>query len=264
MCRLLGWNGLRTPLSGPILDAPHALLRQSRASREAPVTRHGDGHGLAWYRRGGAPERLRGAAPAWRAGRFAAVCRRTSSRLALAHVRAATDGDAAPENSHPFVDGRLAFVHVGQIAGMDAIRGPLLDAISPERRAGILGDTDSELLFALLVERGLERDPVGAYDEALHLIAERQREAGTERSVRLSALHADGRSLFAFRHATDGDPPPLYRSGAFLPGAVTIASEPLDARRTGWRVLPIGRLFRVGPRVGGGVGAPAGAGFRAR
>ena len=250
MCRLLGWNGLRTPLGAPVLDAPHALARQALASREAPVTRHGDGNGLAWHaRRGGSPVRLRSGRALWEDPRTVAACRAEAAPLALAHVRAATDGGAKAVNSHPFVDGRLAFVHVGAIAGMDAIRPRLLDALSARRRRSILGDTDSEVLFALLVEHGLERAPASAYAAVLRFLAEAQAAAGTERSVRLAALHTDGRSLFARRHATDGDPPPLYRSFSFLPGTGTVASEPLDDRRRGWSALPAGRLWRIGPRA---------------
>ena len=248
MCRLLGWSGLRTPLARPLTGSAHSLVRQSLASREAPVTRHGDGNGVAWYGRGGTPHRVRSGRPAFSDARLAATGDRVASSLALVHVRAATDGGASTVNSHPFVDGRLAFVHVGAIAGMDEIRDILLDGVSPERRATILGDTDSEVLFALLVEHGLGHRPASAYAEVLARVADAQRAAGTERSVRLAALHADGRSLYVHRHATDGGPPLLYRSSSFVPGTVTVASEPLDDRRRGWTVLPAGRVWRVGPR----------------
>ncbi len=248
MCRLLGWNGLRVPLSLPLYESAHSLRTQSLASREAPVTRHGDGNGIAWYERGGTPRHVRSGHSIWRDDRMSGVARANASRLGVAHVRAATDGEANLANSHPFVAGRLAFVHVGLIAGMSDIREALLDSLSPGRRAAILGQTDSELLFALLLQHGLERTPAAAYTEAFARIRESQLAAGGEPGIRLAALHADGVSLFAYRYASDGDPPALYRSSAFMPGTTTIASEPLDDRRRGWTRLPVGRLWRVGPR----------------
>lgn len=249
MCRLLGWNGTRVPLATPLLDAPHSLVTQSLASREAPVLRHGDGNGIAWYERGGVPVRVRSALPAWRDERLAHVARAHAASLALAHVRAATDGEATESNSHPFVEGALAFVHVGKVAGMDAIRDGLVDRLSPERRGRLRGDTDSEVLFALLVERGLDSRPADAYADVVALLAETQRAAGTERSVRLASLHSDGRSLYAYRYATDGEPPLLYRSSTFLPGTGIVASESLDDRSRGWTVVPPGRLWRISPRT---------------
>ena len=248
MCRLLAGVGRRTDLAEPVHRQPHALAIQARASREGALTRHADGNGIAWYRRGGPPLRHRSARPLWLDERLRALCAAQGSSLAIAHARAATSGQAAIENCHPFVDASVAFAHVGSIGGIDRMREQLQDRLAPEYRRRLEGDTDSELLFALLLQAGLRTLPGKAYARVVGTLESLQENGGMSRNVRLAALHADGRSLYALRYASDGDPPLLYRSGSTLPGTTLVATEPVDGRRRGWAVLPRGKLWRMGAR----------------
>jgi len=245
MCRLLGWCGPTVPPSRLLLDPARSLRRQSIASREAPVVRHGDGCGLAWYGRRGAPQRYRSASSAWNDDRWSAIATRVSSPLFIAHVRAATDGGADALNSHPFVHGRIAFSHVGRIGGIETIRDRLRASLPAPLQVAIEGDTDSELVFLLLLAAGLADDPSRAYRIVLERIGDAQRDAGTERILRMATVHADGRSLLAFRHATDGSPPVLHRSTGTGRRGVTVCSEPVTGSHAGWRAIPKDVCWRL-------------------
>ncbi len=137
------------------------------------------------------------------------------------------------------------FAHVGSIAGMETIREVLLASLPGARQESIKGTTDSELLFLLLLEAGLVHQPRRAFARLLQQVASAQCRARTERSIRLTTLHSDGVSLFAFRHASDGSPPSLYHSREFLPGSCTVASEPLNGAGSGWRPVPMNQCWKV-------------------
>jgi len=69
----------------------------------------------------------------------------------LAHLRKATQGGLSIINTHPFQYGPWVFVHNGNIARFAEIKGQLADRIPKVLRRFILGDTDSEVLFYLLL-----------------------------------------------------------------------------------------------------------------
>lgn len=83
----------------------------------------------------------------------------------IAHIRKATVGGIALENTHPFVRemwGRYwSFAHNGTVTG--------LPAIARDARYRPVGGTDSEHAFCLVMQRLYERFPDGAPpDEVLH------------------------------------------------------------------------------------------------
>jgi glutamine amidotransferase len=120
-----------------LLEAPDSLAEQSR--------RNPDGYGIATYEANGSPELDKRPAAAYSDELFAREAREEESSTFLAHVRYASTGRVALENTHPFEqDGRF-FAHNGHVGGLD-----LLDEHLGEDRALVLGDTDSERVFALI------------------------------------------------------------------------------------------------------------------
>ncbi len=69
----------------------------------------------------------------------------------IAHVRQATHGEVAIENTHPFVKGEWAFAHNGVFSSSESMRVALLGLVKFE------GGTDSEVLAYLLDREGVER-----------------------------------------------------------------------------------------------------------
>eukprot|EP00613_Pedinella_sp_CCMP2098_P070535 CAMPEP_0171921350 /NCGR_PEP_ID=MMETSP0993-20121228/20162_1 /TAXON_ID=483369 /ORGANISM="non described non described, Strain CCMP2098" /LENGTH=454 /DNA_ID=CAMNT_0012558707 /DNA_START=24 /DNA_END=1388 /DNA_ORIENTATION=+ len=70
------------------------------------------------------------------------------SRVIFGHVRKATS-KVTPENAHPFVFGRLLWMHNGALPDFDAYRAVLLKKLRPNVRGLLQGDVDSEHAGAL-------------------------------------------------------------------------------------------------------------------
>lgn len=143
MCRLFGFRSvIPSQVHRSLLDAENALGVQSNA--------HPDGWGVAFYI-DGAPHLTRSPATALGDQMFHRLSGVASSQTVVAHVRKATQGELTVFNCHPFQYGRWVFAHNGDIPNFSEKREALLQEISPALRRFILGDTDSEVLFFLIL-----------------------------------------------------------------------------------------------------------------
>jgi glutamine amidotransferase len=143
MCRIFGFRSvIQSQVHRSLVSADNALVLQS--------DRHPDGWGVAYYN-AGAPHVIKSVATALDDALFRRVSGIVSSETVLAHLRKATHGTLSIVNTHPFQYGPWVFVHNGNVAGFDRIKPELLARIPPVLRRFILGDTDSEVLFYLLL-----------------------------------------------------------------------------------------------------------------
>jgi predicted glutamine amidotransferase len=252
MCRLAAYLGAPLYLEALIATPRHSLMRQALRAEEAKAVTNGDGFGIGWYGEREEPGVYREVMPAWSDDNLLALSHTLQSRLFFAHVRAATAGGIARQNCHPFRHGRYLFMHNGQIGGYGQLRRTLESWLPDELYSARRGATDSELLFLLALARVQDGEPVSqavlsVLDDTVALMQER----GIEQPLRFAATLADGERLWAFRFASDGQPPTLYlRRGAT---GTTVASEPLcdaeadSATETGhWQALPVGAVVEVG------------------
>jgi predicted glutamine amidotransferase len=79
------------------------------------------------------------------------LARDLKSDFLLGHVRRATVGSLKPENTHPFRYRSLMFAQTGTVARFGEIRESLLGSIPEFLRSGIRGETDSEIVFNLVL-----------------------------------------------------------------------------------------------------------------
>src|SRR5579872_466659 len=113
-----------------LLDAPDSLAVQSRAEP--------DGTGLGAFSASGEPVLYRAPIAAYADPGFAREAREVTSTTFVAHVRYASNGPAALENTHPFEqEGRL-LAHNGVVGDL-----PKLERELGEARSLVHGDTDS-------------------------------------------------------------------------------------------------------------------------
>jgi glutamine amidotransferase len=94
-----------------------------------------------------------------------------SSETVVAHVRKATQGSVSVLNCHPFQYGRWVFAHNGDIPGFENHRAELLRRVDPALRRFVLGDTDSELIFHLLLSRLRATGPLSRPHEVEDVVA---------------------------------------------------------------------------------------------
>lgn len=149
MCRLFGFRSvIQSQVHRSLVSADNALVQQSN--------RHPDGWGVAYYQ-AGAPHVIKSVETAVDDHLFKRVSGVVSSETVIAHLRKATNGEISILNTHPFQFGKWVFVHNGNIKGFDQVRSAMLAKVPPVLRRFILGDTDSEALFYLLLGHMAER-----------------------------------------------------------------------------------------------------------
>jgi glutamine amidotransferase len=183
MCRIFGFRSvMQSHVHRSLVSADNAFMHQSE--------RHPDGWGVAYYV-AGAPHVIKGALAAVSDNLFKHVSGIVTSETVLAHLRKATQGDLSTINTHPFQHGSWVFAHNGNIAGFDDVRDDLLARISPVLRRFILGTTDSELLFFLILDRMARRCELHRPGFPLADIAAAVREAVAEVSSLVGPFHED-------------------------------------------------------------------------
>ncbi|UXA05812.1 class II glutamine amidotransferase [Mycobacterium sp. SMC-2] len=149
MCRLFGLHAGTDVCTATfwLLDAPDSLAEQSR--------RNPDGTGLGVFDERGRPRLDKQPMAAWADAAFATEAHELSGTTFIAHVRYATTGSLDVRNTHPFLqDGRI-FAHNGVLEGLDVLDERLREVGADDV---VLGDTDSERVFALITAAIRARD----------------------------------------------------------------------------------------------------------
>ena len=255
MCRLFGLNSGTDPVRATfwLLDAPDSLEVQSH--------RNADGSGIGFFDVDGAPVLDKQPEPAFSDEEFVREARQAESATFVAHVRWATAGGRAVQNTHPFAMRGRIMAHNGGFGEL-----PRLEEQLGSYASLVLGDTDSERYFALITQQteahggdvgaGItaaaswiaEHLPVSSLNiivaapgelwalrypaaHALHIL---ERPAGPSQSQARQGLHV--RSATSSMHA-----PALHDTPS-----VVVASEELDGE-SGWRMLAPGELVHVRP-----------------
>ena len=153
MCRLFGFRSIiPSQVHSSLVLAENALGEQS--------SNHPDGWGVAYYV-DGCPQLTRSPAHALGDQLFHRLSGVASSETVIAHVRKATQGALNVLNCHPFQHGRWVFAHNGDIPNFAQKRSALASRIPARLQRFILGDTDSETLFFLLLAELEKTAPLG-------------------------------------------------------------------------------------------------------
>jgi glutamine amidotransferase len=212
---------------------------------EGKTETNGDGFGIGWYGERAEPGLYRELRPAWSDENLSSLCAQVRSQLFFAHVRAATGTAISRANCHPFAAGRFLFMHNGQVGGYVGLRRRIEALIPDPLYALRSGTTDSEVIFLAALADGLEADPVAAVARTLGRVRGAMRSAGQSAALRFTAALTDGRTVWAFRWASDSRPPSLYYREA--PFGRVVVSEPIDDSRADWHPVPVGHCLIAAP-----------------
>lgn len=143
MCRIFGFRSvIQSQVHQSLVHAENALGVQS--------TDHPDGWGVAYYVLG-SPHVIKSSATALQDSMFQKVSGIVSSETVVAHIRKSTQGANTILNTHPFQFGKWTFAHNGHIPHFKKIRSSIEGLISPKLKRFVLGETDSELIFYLIL-----------------------------------------------------------------------------------------------------------------
>ncbi len=143
MCRLFGFRSvINSQVHSSLVHADNALSSQS--------VKHPDGWGVAYYCED-TPHLIKSTERAMDDHIFHKVSGVVSSHTVMAHLRKATHGNLSILNSHPFQYGKWVFAHNGNLKNFDQYRTELISHISPNLQRFVLGTTDSEVIFYLIL-----------------------------------------------------------------------------------------------------------------
>ena len=191
------------------MDSENAIIQQS--------DRHPDGWGVAYYNMG-SPHLVRNDNQAKECKIFEKVSGVVASNTVVTHIRKSTVGSVGPLNTHPFQFGPWVFAHNGNVENFSEIKEALKARIDPDLRKFILGETDSEHIFYLLLsifkrqkvlksEDGVSLDFAPILEELVTTFVAvagplRHSQGDYDKNY-LTFIITDGRSMFAFNGGQD-------------------------------------------------------------
>ncbi len=250
MCRLFGINAgeKRVHVDYWLVDAPDSILVESH--------RNPDGTGVGWFADDDTPHVDKQPRSAFTDSAFTKEAKSVDARTLITHIRAATAGHDALENTHPFVfDGRI-MAHNGGFGDLPAVEAQIGDYLGQ-----VQGQTDSERYAALIAKKTADNGG----DVSAGIIAAAGWLADNVPMYSLNCLVAAPGHLWALRYPDQRalhiarrrvDPATGLVASSALAGhtvkaaqateVVIIASERIDDQDD-WRMLDPGELIHVGP-----------------
>jgi len=259
MCRLYALHASEpTRVECSLVHAQNALMAQSRGDEEGLM--HGHGWGVADYP-DGVPMVERQTWAAFKGEHFAKKAARVYARTVVAHVRRATVGPPATENTHPFIHGRWIFAHNGTVPNFAAVRDLMLEDIDPANRADIHGTTDSEHVFHYLLSLWAANPQIDLLETlriGLNHVVDWCQSVDPDAPIGLNVILTDGENVVGSRLGrslwflerdgvftcdicgkphTHHDPKAVYRSAE-------VASERITPE-PGWKGVPDASVFSI-------------------
>jgi len=283
MCRLLIYKGSSPVQLSHLLTRPaHSIINQAFDSRlrvdlRRPI--NGDGFGVGWYdsvydeELGHQPCIYTSVTPAWNNVNLIRLAEKIKSPLVFAHVRATTAGSLSLDNCHPFVHGKIMFMHNGGIEQFPKIKRRLQQELPDEIFNVVNGNTDSEWAFALFLSK--LRHPnaqsfthvelQNAMLETIAAINQFSEEAGVNEPSLMNFCVTDGVSVVATRYVSsrnDAAASLWFSSGTtfseYAEGGhykmskadkreniILIASEPLTFEKADWMEIKTNYMIVV-------------------
>lgn len=276
MCRFIAYLGKPIMADELLLKPSNSLVHQSYHAGEMSQVLNGDGFGIGWYIKSISerPGLFRAITPAWsnRNLHYNAPLIRTN--CLFAHIRAATEGVTSEDNTHPFNFDRFLMMHNGGIPQFRRIRRKLLALLSDEIFHWITGQTDSEHIFALLMQHIVEVRGEGprltedqikqCFQKTFDVLQQLKVEAGIGEEVsNFNMMVTNGRRMFGTRFSSNPDKETrtlYYSTGAGFQcidgvckmtkedseqGTVLIVSEKLTDNADEWNVIPQNHFIAV-------------------
>lgn len=276
MCRFIAYLGKPIMADELLLKPVNSLVHQSYHAGEMSEVLNGDGFGVGWYVHSISkrPGLFRAITPAWsnRNLHYNAPLIRTN--CLFAHIRAATEGAITEDNTHPFSFGRFLMMHNGGIPQFQWIRRKLLALLNDEVFDWIKGQTDSEHVFALLMQHIVEMRGTGprlnedqiqqCFQKTFDVIQQLKVDAGIGEAVsNFNLMVTNGRRVFGTRYSSNPEKETrtLYfsagtgfecKEGVYhmedagsKPETVLIVSEKLTENENDWNPIPPNHFISV-------------------
>jgi gamma-glutamyl hercynylcysteine S-oxide hydrolase len=208
--------------------------------RELPAGVIGsDGFGVGWFAaEHPQPARYRSLLPIWVDENIDTFADHVRSSVIVACSRTASRRmPIAITNTPPFCAGSSLLAHNGEVASFASTALEVMRSeLSKDARAGILGNSDTEYLAALLRDRR-ESSLVDRVRGMLDIV--RRCVEAAQTSAQLNLIVATAQEMIVARHAIGAAAPSLYVRQAA--SGLIAASEPMDDA-AGWQSLSPGDM----------------------
>jgi len=287
MCRFVIYKGTSPVLLSHLLTRPcHSIINQAfdsrlRLDRRRPM--NGDGFGVGWYdsvydeELGSQPCIFTSVTPAWNNANLERLAEKIKSPLVFGHVRATTAGSLSLDNCHPFVHGKLMFMHNGNIAQFATLKRRLQNDLSDTPFNTVQGNTDSEWAFALFLSKLPDCNAKSFKSETLRMamlatiasLNKYAEEFGITEPSLMNFCVTDGESVVVTRYISSrideaaslwfssGTSFSEYAEGGHYRMAkadkreniIMIASEPLTFERADWMEIKTNHMVVITPKM---------------
>ena len=152
------------------------LLEAQREHLRMPVSPERGGWGIGYYQQGEVLRRLTPLESAMPLD-FHRLAHDVRSRVLVGHVRRASAGGPSMANTHPFRFRDWLFAHCGDIPDFERLRPRLMQNMPEFLARDVAGETDSEVLFHLILTHLHEMGALREADSNADAIAEATRRA---------------------------------------------------------------------------------------
>lgn len=276
MCRFVAYLGKPIIADELLIKPANSLVHQSYDAGEMSEPLNGDGFGLGWYVHGlsDRPGLFRSITPAWNNNNLLYNSSLMQTDCLFAHIRAASEGWISESNSHPFHYEQFLMMHNGGVPEFTRIKRKLLSLLNDDLFLWIQGQTDSEHIFALLMQNADEMRGAGApltldqikqcFQFTFDQVQQLKENAGTGDEVStFNMMITDGHRIFGTRYSSKPEEQTrtlYYSSGSSfqcLDGAsrmiregskaesVLVVSEKLNDYEEDWTPIPPNHFIAV-------------------
>jgi predicted glutamine amidotransferase len=202
----------------------NSLVNQSINAREIEEPLNGDGFGIGWYvpEVNSEPVTFVSVNPAWSNRNLKNLAPKIQTPCMIAHVRAASVGEVSESNCHPFQYKNLLMMHNGGVEEFSKIKRRIRQPLSDELYNWIKGQTDSEHIFAFMLNELLanpaliinQESIIAALEKTFLALKQMMKEEGITEPAYLNMLVTNGEFFVATRYVSDEaeDPLTLYHS----------------------------------------------------
>jgi len=275
MCRLMAYRGTSIIADKLLYQPKNSLIRQSTNAREIEEPLNGDGFGIGWYvpEVNNEPVTFVSVNPAWSSRNLRNLAPKIKTNCLVAHVRAASVGEVSESNCHPFQHSNLLMAHNGGVENFQRLKRKLREPLTDELYNWIKGQTDSEHIFAFLLNylysnhKKIDGDAVAdAFNYTYHHVSRLMKEVGIDEPAYLNMAITNGGFIVATRFVSDEkeEPLTLYHSEGSRyvvengvtrmeapkddDNAVLVVSEKLTEGKE-WTMIPKNHLVIVEPNL---------------
>ena len=196
----------------------NSLINQSIHAKEIEEPLNGDGFGIGWYvpEINYEPVTFVSVNPAWSNRNLRNLAPKIQTECFVAHVRAASVGDVSESNCHPFSYKNLLMMHNGGVEDFGLIKRKIREPLSDELYNWIKGQTDSEHIFAYLLNELFthhkvisEEAVIDAFERTFTALKKIMEENGIKEEAYLNMVVTNGLFFIGTRYVTNPKEEPL-------------------------------------------------------